>query len=126
MDFGLSEDQVLLEQTIRGFLADTVPIERVRELWDESCPNDRGIWQALAEIGAAGVLVSEDGGGSALSLLDAALISQSLGHAVTPTAFLSSAVIAPIVLGAIESPKTDAWLSGIAAGELHSFTGNLF
>ena len=51
MDFGLSEDQVLLEQTIRGFLADTVPIERIRELRDESCPNDRGIWQALAERG---------------------------------------------------------------------------
>lgn len=118
MDFGLSEDQVLLEQTIRSFLADTVPIERVRQLRDESCPNDRGIWLAMAELGATGVLVSEAAGGSALSLLDAALISQSLGHAVTPSAFLSSAVIAPLMLASIESRKTDIWLRGIAAGEL--------
>ena len=32
MDFGLSEDQLLLDQTLRSFLADQVPIERVREI----------------------------------------------------------------------------------------------
>ena len=32
MDFGLSEDQLLLEDTVRRFLAKEVPIERVREL----------------------------------------------------------------------------------------------
>ena len=41
MDFGLSEDQLLLEETVRGFLADRVPIARVRELRDAPCPNDR-------------------------------------------------------------------------------------
>ena len=35
MDFGLSEDQVLLEQTVRSFLADQMPIERVRKLRDQ-------------------------------------------------------------------------------------------
>jgi alkylation response protein AidB-like acyl-CoA dehydrogenase len=118
MDFGLSEDQVLLEETIRGFLTNTVPIERVRELRNLDCPNDRTIWQSLAELGATGVLVPESAGGSALSLLDACLISQSLGHAATPTPFLSSAIIAPMILRAIESPKIEGWLRGIALGEL--------
>jgi len=118
MDFGLSEDQVLLEETIRGFLGDTVPIERVRELRDLDCPNDRAIWSSLAELGATGVLVPESAGGSELSLLDACLISQSLGHAVTPTPFLSSSILATTILRAIESPKTGAWLGGIALGEL--------
>ena len=117
MDFGLSDDQNLLEQTIRGFLSETVPIERVRALRDEKCPNDRGIWQALAELGATGVLVGEASGGSALSLLDASLISQSLGYAATPSAFLSSAVIAPIMLSAIENSGTDAVLQEISSGE---------
>lgn len=118
MEFGLSEDQILFERTIRGFLADNVPIERVRELREKRCPNDRAIWQALAELGVTGVLVSEDAGGSALSLLDAALISQSLGHAVTPSAFLSSSVIAALMLAGVEDPKAEFWLRGIAAGEL--------
>jgi len=118
MDFGLSDDQKLLEETVRGFLSTTVPIERVRELRNLDCPNDRATWSALAELGATGVLVPERFGGSDLSLLDACLISQSLGHAVTPTAFLSSGVIVPVVLREIESPRTEAWLRGIALGEL--------
>jgi alkylation response protein AidB-like acyl-CoA dehydrogenase len=117
MDFGLSEDQVMLEESIRSFLADRVPIDRVRALRDESCPVDPSIWQAIAELGATGILVPETQGGSNLSLLDAAIVAQSLGHAATPTPFLASSVIATVALRMIESPKTANWLSGIASGE---------
>lgn len=119
MDFGLSEEQLLLERTLRGFLADRVPITRVRELRDEDCPNDRAIWRALAELGATGLLVPESDGGSDLTLLDAALVAQSLGHAVTPAPFLGSAVMLPIALRSFAGAETAAWLRGIANGELH-------
>lgn len=117
MDFGLSDDQRLLEETLRSFLADRVPIDRVRALREESCPNDREVWRSLAELGMTGILVPEAQGGSGLGLLDAALVSQSLGHAVTPTAFLSSAVIAPVALRTIQSSKAAAWLGEIATGD---------
>ena len=118
MDFGLSEDQLLLEQTVRRFLAAEVPIERVRELRDAPCPNDRAIWQSLAELGATGILIPEAHGGSDLSLLDAALVSQSLGHAATPTPYLGSAVMAPIALRSLDGADNAGWLGGIASGEL--------
>jgi alkylation response protein AidB-like acyl-CoA dehydrogenase len=118
MDFGLSEDQQLLEQTVRAFLAEQVPIERVRELREKDCPNDRAIWQALAELGITGVLVPEERGGSGLALLDAALVAQALGHAATPAPFLSSAVMAPVALTAVGGGAAGAWLEGIASGEL--------
>jgi len=118
MDFGLSEDQRLLESTIRSFLADRVPIARVRELRDAACPNDRSIWKALAELGATGVLIPESHGGSGLALLDAALVAQSLGHAVTPTPFLASAVMVPVALADEVGEQVAAWLRGVAAGEL--------
>ena len=117
MDFGLSEEQQLLEQTVRSFLADRVPIERVRELREERCPNDRATWTALAELGVTGILVPEAQGGSGLALLDAAIVSQSLGHAVTPTPFLSSAVMAPIALTALGGRDAEGWLAGIARGD---------
>src|SRR5262245_23306617 len=118
MDFGLSDDQKLLEQSVRGWLSEHVPIARVRALRDADCPNDRAIWRGLAELGAAGILVPESFGGSGLGLLDAALVSQSLGHAVMPSPFLSSAVIAPVALGALPGTEAKRWLEGIATGEL--------
>jgi alkylation response protein AidB-like acyl-CoA dehydrogenase len=118
MDFGLSEDQLLLDQTVRSFLADQVPIERVRELRSQDCPNDRAIWSALAELGVTGVLVPEAQGGSGLALLDAAILSQAFGHAATPAPYLSSAVMAPVALAEVAGSAAEGWLSGIAGGEL--------
>ena len=118
MDFGLSEDQRLLDETVRSFLKDRAPIERVRELRDADCPNDREIWRQLAELGVTGILIPEAHGGSALNLLDAALVSQSLGYSVTPTPFLTSAVMVPVALGALDGADVGAWLAGIASGEL--------
>ncbi|MCG8592018.1 MAG: acyl-CoA/acyl-ACP dehydrogenase [Proteobacteria bacterium] len=118
MDFGLSEDQVLLETTVRSFLADQVPIDRVRALRDKDAPNDRAIWSALAELGVTGVLVPEAQSGSGLGLLDAVLVSQALGYAATPTAFLASGVMAPVALASSGGSEAEAWLAGIAGGEL--------
>jgi alkylation response protein AidB-like acyl-CoA dehydrogenase len=117
MDFGLSEDQLLLEETVRAFLADQVPITRIRELRAEDCPNDPGIWKALAELGMTGVLIPEAQGGSELALLDAAIVAQALGHAVTPSAFIGSAIMVPIALRDLEHPAIDGWLAGIATGD---------
>ncbi|MCP5069233.1 MAG: acyl-CoA/acyl-ACP dehydrogenase [bacterium] len=118
MDFGLSEDQQLLEQTVRSFLADQVPIERVRELREADCPNDRSIWSALAELGFAGILVPEAQGGSGLGLLDAALVAQALGHAATPSPFLASTIIASTALKTAGGSAAEKWLEGIGSGDL--------
>jgi len=119
MDFGLSEDQLLLEETLRSFLSDRVPIERVRKLRHEDSPNDPEIWSSLAELGMTGILVPEESGGSELALLDACVAAQSLGHAVTPTPFVGSAVMVPVALKNMMHPEIGAWLSGIASGDLH-------
>ena len=118
MDFGLSEDQQLLEETVRSFLREHVPITRVRELRDEGRANDRSLWRDLAEMGITGILIPEAQGGSGLRLLDAALVSQSLGYSVASTPFLSSAVMVPVALAAVKGKETDAWLAGIAGGEI--------
>ena len=98
MDFGLSEDQQMLEETLRGFLAESAPIERVRELRHDPQPNDRRLWSALAELGVTGIMVPEEQGGAALGLLDAALVAGVLGHAATPAPFLSTSVMAATAL----------------------------
>jgi alkylation response protein AidB-like acyl-CoA dehydrogenase len=117
VDFGLSEDQLMLESTVAGFLKERVPISRVRERREETCPNDREIWKELAELGVTGILIPEAQGGIEFTLLDAALVSQALGYAVTPTPFLTSGVMVPVALRAVDADDAGGWLVGIAGGE---------
>ena len=118
MDFGLSEEQRLLEKSLRRFLEDELPIGRIRELVALQPGGDAGAWKALAELGVAGVLVPEEHGGSGLVLLDAAVAAESLAWGVAPTPFLGSAVMATSALVAAGSSEQRArWLPRIAAGE---------
>ena len=43
MDFGLSDDQSLFQQSLRSFLADKVPTERVRSIMDTPAAHDASL-----------------------------------------------------------------------------------
>lgn len=117
MHFGLSEEQQQLEDSLRAFLAERMPIEKVRAFRESGAHQNRELWRALAELGVTGVLIPEEQGGSGLGLLDAALVCQSLGHAVTPSPFLSSSVLAPVALREFPHDAAAARLAGVAKGE---------
>jgi alkylation response protein AidB-like acyl-CoA dehydrogenase len=119
VNFGLSEEQGLLDETVRRFLAERTPISRLRELRDDESVYDDGVWKEFAALGVAGCLIDEAYGGSGLGVLDAAVIATALGHGAAPLPFLSSAVMAPLLLGALGSEEQRRqWLPGLAAGEL--------
>ncbi len=119
MDFGLSDEQRLLQDVFRSYLAERVPIARVRELSEVDSPDWGALWSELAELGAAGVLIPQQFGGSGLTLLDASLVAQELGRAVTPAPFLATAVMIPVALLEAGTPQQQRdWLPKIATGEL--------
>ncbi len=115
MDFGLSDEQKLLQQTVRGHLAEFVPTARVREIMATPTAHDAKLEDGLAELGTTGVLIAEAHGGSGLGLLDAALISEALGHGATPAPFLATSVMAPIALAAGTKAQQAAFLPRIAS-----------
>jgi alkylation response protein AidB-like acyl-CoA dehydrogenase len=118
MDFGLSEEQLLLDKSLRRYLEEKCPIARVRELVAHEPGRDGGIWTELAELGVAGILVPEEYDGSGLGLLDAVVAATALASGVAPTPFLGSAVMAPIALRQAASAEQRAyWLPRIATGE---------
>ncbi len=119
MDFGLSDEQRLLQDTFRNYLADHVPITRVREIATGDAAEARALWSGLSELGAAGILIPEEHGGSGLGHLDAALVSEELGRAVTPAPFVASAVLAPFALREAGTPEQQKeWLPKLATGDL--------
>ncbi len=117
MDFGLSEEQRLLEETLRRYLAENVAPARVRAIMKTPDAHDEALWKSLAELGVAGALIPVEHGGSGLALLDAAVIATQLGFAATPVPFLGSAVMAPVALLASPSRSARDWLPRLARGE---------
>jgi alkylation response protein AidB-like acyl-CoA dehydrogenase len=118
MDFGLSEEQSLFQQTLGRWLGDRVPLERVRAVMESKSGFDTGLVRELAEQGATGIMIPAEFGGAELGLLDAALAAEELGAAVAPLNFHSACVMAPLALlagGSAEQKRR--WLPPIAGGE---------
>jgi alkylation response protein AidB-like acyl-CoA dehydrogenase len=119
MRFALSEDQVLLQDSLTKALASLSPLERVRRFADGGETSAPDIWAGLAEMGLPGLLVPEEHGGLGLGMLEAALAAEALGRVAAPTPFLGTAVLAPL---ALTLPGADAqrreWLPKLAAGEI--------
>ena len=119
MEFGLSEDQKLLQESIGRTLEKVSALERVRQSAEAHEAYAIDVWQALAELGVAGMLVAEEHGGMGMGLLDAALASEMLGRHVAPAPFIATAVMAPIALaGAASAAQQAVWLPKLAAGEI--------
>lgn len=114
MEFGLSEEQILLQDSINRFLTDQIPLDEVRKITGGDV-SDAGIWQGLTELGIPGLLIPEAQGGVGLGYLEAVVVSECLGYHVTPGPFLTSAVIAPVAL--IAAGGQEALLANIASGE---------
>lgn len=117
MDFGLSDDQSLFQQSLRGFLADRVPSARVRTTMESASGHDEALVRELGEQGVTGILVPAEYGGTGLGLLDAALAAEELGRAATPFSFHTAAVLAPLLVSASSSGVCRSeWLPRIAEG----------
>jgi len=98
MDFGLSDDQTLFLQALRGWLDEHVPLPRVRAVMESREGHDARVLSGLAEQGVCGIVVPEADGGTGLGLLDAAIVAVELGRAATPFSFHSACVAAPLAL----------------------------
>lgn len=120
MEFALSEQQKMVQESIDGALAKACPLDRVRRAADDGGYAD-DVWRMLAGLGAAGVLVPEEHGGLGLGLLEAALVSEVLGKHVAPVPFIATAVMAPLALmTAGTAAQQRRWLPKLASGELRA------
>jgi alkylation response protein AidB-like acyl-CoA dehydrogenase len=118
MDLEFSSEQEAIRGMVRGVLAELCPIEVVRRLEDDRIGYPADLWKQLGELGVIGMLLPEAYGGSAQTLLDAAIVYEELGRALAPTPHFASAVLAGgILLAAGSEAQKREWLPGIASGE---------
>ena len=108
-----------MQASVAGVLERVCTLDRVRAFAAGDEPMAADVWRALTDLGVPGLMIDEDHGGLGLTLLDAALVAETLGAHVAPTPFLASAVLAPLALDlAGSTSQRDVWLPRLAAGEI--------
>jgi len=118
MEFALSPDQTLMQDSLRSALARASTLDAVRQVASKRFAWDATAWRTVCELGIPAILVPEEHGGLGLSLLDMALASEELGRVVAPVPFLGSCVIAPLALLYAGTREQQArWFPAIAKGE---------
>jgi len=121
MQFGFSEDQLLLQETVRDFLTGECTPEHVRGLWETETGRSPEFWAKLAEIGVPALLVPESFGGLGMDERDSVLVLEETGRAALAEPLISTAsVAAPLLRELAEAGQpgpADSWLGRIAEGD---------
>jgi alkylation response protein AidB-like acyl-CoA dehydrogenase len=120
MAFVLTEEQSLLRDSARTFLAESAPVAQLRKLRDthDATGFSRGLWKSFVDMGFTGMLVPEAHGGLGLGHTEVGLVMQEVGRNLTASPFLASSVVAAIAILRGANPAQQAkWLPSLARGE---------
>jgi alkylation response protein AidB-like acyl-CoA dehydrogenase len=113
VDFDLSAEQRLLEQSIDGFFAGSFPLSRVRDCYDAQL----GPLDDLGALHLPEILIPEAYGGGGGTVLDAAVAAERLGAAAAPGPFLGRALAGFAIAAAGSEEQRARWLPRLASGE---------
>lgn len=96
MDFALNDEQQMLQESARRFLADHHPLQRARRALPWSQAAQSQLWRTLADMGWTALLVPEEQEGLGLGLVDASLVAEETGRQLLNLPWASSAVLLPL------------------------------
>lgn len=106
-----------LRDTVRGVLDRWSGSAEVRAAIENHEGFNRALWRQMCDLGWAALLVPEAHDGADAGMAAAAIVLEGLGAHVTPSPFLSSAVLTTVALKHSSSPKAAEWLSKLASGD---------
>ncbi|HVW70583.1 MAG TPA: acyl-CoA dehydrogenase family protein [Steroidobacteraceae bacterium] len=119
MDFSWTDEQQMLLESTRRFVADHYDWARRRQIIASAEGRSAPVWQQFAELGLLGLNVPEAEGGLDGGPIGTMLVSQALGAALVVEPYLSSAVLATRAIAKLASQQQrSAWLPRLASGEL--------
>ncbi|MEZ4287860.1 MAG: acyl-CoA dehydrogenase family protein [Polyangiales bacterium] len=117
MDFGFTDDQRMLRDTVRDVLTRTCVPDTVRKVWNgEHATNDA--WRTLAETGVLGMAASEAAGGMAMGEVDWVLLLEEAGYAALPAPLSETMAIGlPLLEACGTDAQKDRWLRAVIEGD---------
>jgi alkylation response protein AidB-like acyl-CoA dehydrogenase len=112
MDFGYSENQAMLAESIDRFLTQRYDLSRRKTLLGDPEGSD-ALWREMAELGWIGAAFPQTAGGFAESALDAFVVMEGLGKHLVTLPYLTNVILC----GALIGSRPDL-VEAMIAGEL--------
>ena len=116
-----NEEQRLLQNTAKEFLNSNAPVASLRNLRDsrDELGYSQALWQQMAELGWAGIILPEQYGGLAFGFPGLGALIEETGRTLTASPLLASAVVgaSAILLGGNERQR-ETVLPAVACGEM--------
>ncbi|WP_146348225.1 acyl-CoA dehydrogenase family protein [Phaeobacter marinintestinus] len=119
MDFQLTEERQMLQDTLRRFLSDRYTTTVRNEIIESDTGLSADIWSELAELGVIGALFSEDDGGFGGAGFDLTTVFEELGRAGVVEPILDTAILGGGLLVALGNDAQKALVEDIVGGGLH-------
>jgi len=117
MDFGFSQEQVLLRESANRYVAEHCTVERHRELVTTELGFDPRRWQDFAELGWLAMPFGEAEGGLSGAAVDVMVLAEALGRGLCREPFLHTAVVCGGLLRFGAGPaQREAYLPTLMAG----------
>src|ERR1700735_3296479 len=119
MDFELSDDQRLLQDSITRLLGDRYAFEQRKTYLKTPEGFSPAMWSQYAELGLLGLPFAEEYGGFGGGAQEIMLVMQAFGHALVLEPYLSTVVLAGTAVKAAGTTEQKATLlPAIADGSL--------
>lgn len=118
MDFRLSDEQKLLQDSVGRFIAGAYTMEKRRAAMKQKDGFSRDVWRTLADLGLLGLPLPEDDGGSGGSGADVMVVMEQFGRGLLVEPYLSSIVLCGGLLKQLAGAAQRPLLARLAGGDL--------
>ncbi|WP_448090340.1 acyl-CoA dehydrogenase family protein [Pseudomonas azerbaijanoccidentalis] len=119
MDFKLSEEQQMLQDTAARLVRDAYTFEQREQFRDSAKGFSGEFWQQMGELGLTSVPFAEDFGGFAGNGVDVMLVAQELGRGLCLEPWLHSVIFAGGLIDQLGNPtQKSELLPQVASAEL--------
>ena len=117
MEILSTEDRKAICSTFSRLLSDLADETRLRQVIETDTGFDPELWGKMAELGLTGILIDPEHDGIGASLVEVEALMEHAGEHLYSGPFISTCVLAPLLLFSSAEDKTAvALLKGIAAG----------
>ena len=118
MDFSFTEEQTLLQDSLKRFVHKEYTFEKRKAILSSADGYSREVWSQLAEMGVLGLPFAEEVGGFGGGAAETLIVMQAIGGGLLVEPYLATVVLGGGLVQALGSAPQKQELAQVAEGKL--------